>query len=314
MHDELASFLAFARARFPHTRLEQCLLDFTRARSTFANTNGVRFEVDTGIYGFVALFTTKDGRKTSSFNYSEARRRALGEPLSTWGQTAELMRQSAEQLDLAPVEGTFVGDIIITPQCLVEFLFMISRSLLGDEAMIKGTSPLRDSLGKQVASPPFTFRSCPVGGTIQDASFFTPDGFAAEDTAYIDGGILRDLGLSFYGSRKTGKARSPSGGGCWVVDGGSQDLAELIGSVEQGLLLGRYSGGEPSDNGDFSGVAKNSYLISSGKVVRPVTETMVAGNLAALLRSITGISRERVDFGASVLPWVRAGGVTVSGA
>jgi PmbA protein len=313
MHAELAAFLALARQRFPTTRLEQCLLDFTHAQATFANSNGVRFETDTGIYGFVAVFTTKNGRKSSSFNYSDVRRRELGEPLETWGQTGELLRQSAEQLDAKPVEGKFVGDIIVTPDCLVEILAMITRSLLGDEALIKGTSPLRDSLGTPVASPLFTLRSCPVGGAIQDGAFFTPDGFAAADTAYIDGGVLRDFGLSFYGSRKTGKVRSPSGGGCWVVDPGAQDLQELIGSVEQGLLLCRYSGSDPSDNGDFSGVAKNSYLIRSGRVERPVTETMIAGNLAALLRSSTGVSRQRVDLGTAVLPWIRTGGVTISG-
>jgi PmbA protein len=40
---------------------------------------------------------------------------------------------------------------------------------------------------------------------------------------------------------------------------------------------------------------------------------MIAGNLADLLLAVSAVSRERVDFGNAVLPWVRAGGVTISG-
>ena len=119
--------------------------------------------------------------------------------------------------------------------------------------------------------------------------------------------------LSLYGANKTGKPRAPNSGGCWVIDAGDQGLADLIASVERGILLNRFSGGKPSANGDFSGVAKNSYLIEGGRIARPVSETMLAGNLAGLLRAVSGVSKERVDFGASVYPWVKAGGVTISG-
>jgi PmbA protein len=124
---------------------------------------------------------------------------------------------------------------------------------------------------------------------------------------------LENLFLGLYGSKKTGKARCPSGGGCLTVDPGTSSLPELIGGIERGLLLCRFSGGEPSENGDFSGVAKNSYLIEKGKIVRPLTETMVSGNIVKLLKDINAVSRERIDFGNSVFPWLRAKGVCVSG-
>jgi PmbA protein len=44
-----------------------------------------------------------------------------------------------------------------------------------------------------------------------------------------------------------------------------------------------------------------------------VTETTIAGNLADLLLSISAVSSERIDFGRALLPWVRAGGLTISG-
>ena len=60
-------------------------------------------------------------------------------------------------------------------------------------------------------------------------------------------------------------------------------------------------------------MAKNSYYIEDGKIRGAVSETMINGNLDGLLRSITGISRETVADGYSVLPWLAADGIVVSG-
>ncbi len=312
MYDRLDAFLERARQHYPKTRLEQSILDFTASHAAFENTNGVRFQSDTGVYDFVALFTTKDGKKTSSFNATEAARRGLAEPLDRWGSVDELMRQSVEQLEPATVGEKFVGDLVITPDCLFTLLGLINDAFLGDEPLIKGSSRLKDSLGKCVAGPGLTLRSRPVSPEIQAGYFFTPEGFRAEDSALIDHGVLKGFNLSLYGSRKTGKPKAPNAGGCWVVDPGELPLADIVSTVQRGILLCRFSGETPV-NGDFSGVAKNSYLISGGKIDRPVKETMIAGNLADLLLAVTAVSRERIDFGSALLPWVRAGGVTISG-
>ena len=313
MYDHLAAFLERARKRYPKTCLEQCFFDFTASRSTFGNTNGARFQADTGLYELGAVFVTKEGKKASSLNYSGASRRALDKPLELWGRMDELMRQSGEQLDPGSVDGKFVGDLVITPECLADILFLINSVILGDEPLILATSPFKDSLGKQVASPVFTLRSCPVSPSIQAGYFFTPDGFRAEDSVLIEQGVLKGFNLSLYGSRKTGKPKAPNAGGCWVVDPGDTQLTDIIASVDRGILLCRFSGDRPSGNGDFSGVAKNSYMIAGGKIANPIAETTIAGNLADLLLAISAVSRERVDFGSALLPWVRADGVTISG-
>ena len=56
----------------------------------------------------------------------------------------------------------------------------------------------------------------------------------------------------------------------------------------------RFSGGMPGVNGDFSGVAKNSFLIENGKVTTPISETMISGNLAEMLNSIIAVSADTV--------------------
>lgn len=90
-------------------------------------------------------------------------------------------------------------------------------------------------------------------------------------------------------------------------------MDEIISKVQQGILLARYSGGNPSQNGDFSGVAKNSYYIENGKIQYPISETMVAGNLIDMQHNIIDISKERVDFGSGIYPWIAFSGITISG-
>lgn len=313
MHDRLAEFLGSCAKEHPKVKLEQCVLDFTVTKSFFANSNGVSLGESKGIYSFVAIFTAKEGAKASSFNYSGANRSSLDLPLLSWGTVGDLMRQSAEQIEAKTLLGKFEGDMIIAPHCLGEFLYSLESSYLGDYGLISGSSPYKSSLGKEIASSLLSLRSAPVSGLVQDGHFFTGDGFVAEDCPIIEKGVLRNFFLSLYGSNKTGLTRCPSGGGCLTVDAGSDSLADLIRGTGRGVLLCRFSGGSPSEDGDFSGVAKNSYLIENGRITGPLAGTMVSGNIVKLLKDIDGISRERVDFGDAIYPWIKAAGITISG-
>ncbi|MCK5131963.1 MAG: hypothetical protein KAR40_07415 [Candidatus Sabulitectum sp.] len=60
-------------------------------------------------------------------------------------------------------------------------------------------------------------------------------------------------------------------------------------------------------------MAKNSYYIENGEIKYPVSETMVAGNLKEMLKNIRHISKERVNNGGFIVPWITFSGVTVSG-
>jgi len=313
MYDRLREFIDYARSAYPTTRLEQCVLDFGRGESFYSNSNGAEFEERSGIYSFFAMFTSKDGTDASSFNYSGAAHRDLRKPLKDWGTIDALMRQSAGQTRVSSVDGSFEGDVILTPDCLGDFIGYVDSVYLGDYPLITGNSPWKDLLGKPVVSPLVSIRSEPNGPAIEAGYAYTGDGFRAENCPIIEAGTLRNFTLGLYGSNKAGKPRCPSGGGAIVVDPGDASLDDMVRDVKKGVLMARFSGGSPSDNGDFSGVAKNSYLIEDGRIVRPVGETMVAGNVAALFKAVRAVSRERVDYGSAILPYMLAGGVSVSG-
>lgn len=313
MYGLLNEFRAQLPKLFPQIRLMETIFNFSNAVNHFINSNGVDFISSKGLYSMSTVFTSKDGEKTSSFNYTGFSLAELEKSLLDRASLKNLLQQSVEHLNAEPLQGKFVGDVIITPDCLNELIQYYVYVYLSDRVLISGTSLFKDALDQEVASAKLTLHSAPVSAEISDGYFVTPDGFAAENVTVIDKGVLKSFMLSLYGANKTKKPRAKNSGGCWVVEPGEQSLEDMIRGVKKGLLVARYSGGNPSANGDFSGVAKNSYYIENGKVMYPVNETMISGNLAEVFKNIVGITQERIDFGAAILPYIHTSGVTISG-
>ncbi|MGF7108596.1 TldD/PmbA family protein [Treponema pedis] len=313
MYERLKEFLDYTKSEYPTLQLNQCILDFTRDEKNYANSNGVRFKETQGVYSFGAMFFAKDSKGTSSFNYSGASHLNLNTPLKDWGNIDEIMKQNCEQTDTKTFEGAFTGDIIITPASVMDFINTAVSLFMSDMPLITGTSIWKDKLGEKVISSLFTLRSNPRKPGIELENLYTNDGFKTQNTTLIEKGILKNFALSLYGAKKTGKARCVSGGESLIIECGNESKDSMIKNVKRGILLGRFSGGSPASNGDFSGIAKNSYLIENGKITMPLSETMIAGNLVKMLSEIITVSKERIDYGNTILPWIHSTGITISG-
>jgi len=309
MFERMGELLDYAARTYPTLRMGQSLLSFSDRRSRFLNSNGVDFTSRRGSYNASLMFTARDGTDVSSFNFTGFALPNLDRPLAECATADALMRQTTEQVRTGRIPGKFTGDLVITPDCLGDFLGFLTQGV-SDLPMVSGTSIYKDRIGDVVTAPTLTLSSCPqdlIGGY-----FLTGDGYPAENSVVVERGVLRSYLLSLYGARKTGLARARTAGGCEVVDAGARPLDALIGDVDRGLLVTRFSGGRPNEKGDFSGIAKNSYYIENGAVQYPIAETMISGNLAALLKNVADVSRERADFGFAVYPWCRVTGIGIS--
>jgi len=312
MYERLEEFLDHVASAYPHTILEQSILKFVAGESWFLNSNGVAFSTKRGHYDFEAMFTTKEGGSSSSFNSTGFSSNDLDVPIWERGSVERLIRQSSGQVKTTSVRGKYTGDIILTPDSVMSVLGFLTHGI-SDIPLITGTSVFKDKLGEKIAPEVLTVHSSPLSGELVQNYFVTGDGYPAGDCTIVNGGTLTSFLLSLYGARKTGGKRSVSGGGCFIVEPGGGSFEDLVKSVSKGILVCRISGGHPGDNGDFSGIAKNSYLIENGEITEPVSETMISGNAAGMLREIRGISKDRVNFGGTLLPWIQFGGLTISG-
>jgi PmbA protein len=134
---------------------------------------------------------------------------------------------------------------------------------------------------------------------------FSADASATPPLYFVRAGRLLALAPSLYGSRKTGLPHVPTASAGWDLAAGASSRDELVAGVRRGALVGRLSMGSPASNGDFSGVIKNSFAIDDGTIGSALSETMISGNVAQMLRDIVAVSRERLDTGAFRLPWLR---------
>jgi PmbA protein len=310
IYEKIETFLRDVKVDYPKIILEQAATIYIDTRKTVLNSNGVHHQVHQGHFDFWGMFTAKDGEKTSSFNYSSVGMNQLNQEFLEVGTFKTLFKQSIEQLDQQSLNQKFEGDIIISPDCLQDFLYNLTLPL-SDNQMLDGTSILKGNIGQQVAHNDFTFTMSPRNTDLVPGLLNT-DGYITENETVFENGVLRNYLLSDYAANKLRLKRNRSGASHYCVNAGRSKLKELVGSVKKGVLLNRFSGGYPSVAGDFSGVAKNSYYIEQGEIIAPIKEVMISGNIFEVFKSIRGISQERVNFGTSLLPWIHSEGVTIS--
>jgi PmbA protein len=306
-------FLEQVRGEFPKIVLEGMTSEFNSGKTAYANSNGVEFLNDTENYYVTTSFAAKDGEKASSFNFHGLNLSSLTRPFMDLGMQRTLFDESVRSLDARMVDGKFTGKVIVTPACDDMIWQTILGCFLSDMSMIEGTSRWKDALGTKVADSKLTFRASPLHPSVVSGERFTLDGFESRDTDFISNGVLTSFALSLYGANKTGKPRAGNTAfGNIEVAAGGTSLADMIKSIDRGILLNRFSGGSPGPSGDISGVAKNSFLIENGKVTDALKETMVSFNIVDVLMNIPAISRERCENGVTVLPWCCFDGITIS--
>lgn len=312
MHERLSQFLKDVRDTYPECLLKQCLLRYTRTRTLRLNTAGLQLDSTEGYYHHGVRFLSKRNGKTSSINYSGAYANDLEKDLLSWGGLRSAIENSSREIAAQAFEGRLEGPIVVSPEAFT-VLLNLWASHLKDERLISGTSRFKSSIDKPVASPMLTIEFEPRNPSFAKQDFFTEDGYGSEPSTLIRNGVLKSYMLSDYGARKTKLPRGENSGVNWVVAGGVKPLGELFGDIEKGLFLGRISGGIPAVNGDFAIVAKNSFLIESGFITKPVTELVLSGNIFDIFSAVTAVSRERSSDGMTMAPWVCVEGLTAVG-
>ncbi|MDR0273202.1 MAG: TldD/PmbA family protein [Clostridiales bacterium] len=306
-------YLENVKEFFPKIIIESFSSHCNIGEAAYVNSNGVCFSQKNESYSFSSMFVGKDGEKSSSFNFGGANLANMNTPFLDSGMHRRLLEESEKSINTKMLDKKFTGKIIVTPACDDMIWGTILQNFLGDRPMIEGTSRWKDALGTSVSDRKLTLRAVPLHENIVGGQRFTIDGFATQNVDFISEGILKSFALSLYGANKTDKPRADTSPYNLEVSAGETSLDEMIKGIDRGILLNRFSGGSPGASGDISGVAKNSFLIENGKITDALQETMISFNILDAIKNISAISKERVNSGASILPWCCFDGITVSG-
>jgi PmbA protein len=305
----ISGLLDYRRAATPKFTLAEGAAAHRLRRFHLLTTGGSDLSGSCGWYELGALGSAREGARASSISYGGGFTHDLRSqaPQDLFG-LGDLMREAERQIHTQPVGDKFVGDVVFQPGAVADLVNWLVGQL-SDTSLVAGTSLYKSKLGEQVAAPLFTLRSRFDAAGVMPVS---ADGFVAPPVTVVERGTLRTALPTLYGSRKTGLAHVPTPGGGWWLEAGATPVAEMVGTVERGALVGRLSMGLPASNGDFSGVIKNAFLVRGGEVGPALAETMVTGNMAQMLRSIVAASRETREGEGWRLPWLRVSGLHFS--
>ena len=312
-HERLDEFVGLCREEYPQVLFERCSVSFRGEEKLYVNTNGAQLESKRGCYIYTAMFTAKRGQTVTSFNYFGNASESVNQKIIDSPMAKTLIDQSVMLLDAKSLDTSFTGTVLLAPQAVEDFLSFYAQSFLSDMPMMQKTTPLFDKLGEKIAGEKLVWSCQPKHPGLAAGYDITGDGYQAEDMTVIENGVLKNFMLSRYGAKKSGKDRSPNTGGANIVQPGEQAFGDMIKDIKEGVLLNRFSGGNPAPNGDFSGVIKNSFLIKNGKLSHGISEAMINGNLLEMFNNISGISKETMNFGDGILPYIACEGLLVSG-
>jgi PmbA protein len=313
MHQRVEECIHDIKSKYPLINLRNIGLEHNLKSEIFANSTGLILEQKQGYYGFGSLFSASQNNKVSSFNYRHGSLRELSKPLMSFMALEQSIRETEQLISAAPLQSSFEGDIVVDPMCFFDDFIHPFINTISDSSMIAAKSVFRDKLNQIIFNQGLSLSACPQNKNAATQDFYDGEGFETENFDVVKNGTLKSFLLSPYASRKIKIARTPTSSQHFSVASGSKKYSELLQQCKKGLLLNRFSGGRPSENGDFSGVAKNSFLIEDGKITQALNEVMVSGNIFTLLAGDCDFSTETLNNGSIQSPWAYLRGVKISG-
>ena len=300
--------------KFPKLKVESCISEHIRVKGLYMNSYDTCYENKKGVYHFSIGYAGHEGEKSSHTYGSVAKLIDLDTPFIKCNLTEKEMSDTEKQASPEALNDKFTGTVIFTPNCVDDVVFgTILGNFVSDSPLIEGTSIWKDKIGEQVADSRINLRLAPGDKRILLGQNYTGEGFLSEDFDIIRNGELKAFLLTQYAANKTGNKRSPNTSSAIICDPGEKTLDEIISGVEKGIIVGRFSGGRPGANGEFSGVAKNAFLVENGKITKALSETMISDNLPEMLFRLRDISKEVLEDGTCSIPYMAFDGVTISG-
>lgn len=311
MRNLIKNFVEKAEKKYPQIKLRSVTCKFNQGRTHFMNSNGVEANIRKGYYSFSVLFNAQDEKVSSGMNYDGLDFTDFDIDLLAEDRFGRIFSHTISHLKAEKLGKNIKGKVIFMPQCWQQFLsFALNHISAG--SLISKTSRLQDKIGEKVVSELFHLESRPQDKIFANPNFLTADGIETENIVIFDKGVLKTYLLDLWGKNKLGEDKVSNFASRLYMPQGQDSLDQMISGIEEGILVGRFSGGTPNTNGDFSGIAKNSFYIKDGKIDKALSETMISGNLFDVLENIYATSSEVYQNGSCHLPFIASDGVSIS--
>ena len=171
--------------------------------------------------------------------------------------------------------------------------------LLETTQIERGTTPFSEKIDKQIANESVTA----IDEGLTDGAFgslsIDDEGMETQKTTLIERGVLKGFLSDRAGEMRTGHKRTGSGRRQnhtyapasrmrnTYITGGKYNPAQLIESIDQGLYCKSMGGGSVGPTGQFNFSVEEGYLISKGKLTKPVKGATLIGEAKDIMPRIS---------------------------
>ena len=299
--------------QFPKVLVMQMIASHDKVHTLYRNSNGTEFDTKESYYEVTLEFSAFEGERGTGLSYTSFSTRDLDKPFLEMGDVRKQLEDAEASLIEASIGGKFEGKVILTPAAMAMFAYMLGENYMGATRVLSGESMWLNKIGEKVASEKLTVSLAAEDPRLVRTHHFTDDGFSAENVKLIENGVLKSHMLNLYVAKKTGRPVTMNSSYNVVIEPGETPYADMLAKLDKGLIVGGFSGGEPGANGEFSGVAKNSFYVENGKIQGAVSEVMISGNLESLFVNLIDLSSELLSDGSMAAPYMMTDGVVISG-
>ncbi len=186
-------------------------------------------------------------------------------------------------------------------------------SALNGSSVHQKNSFLINKLGKKVASGKLTLVDDPFIVSGRGSRLFDREGLASKRRTVFEEGILKNYFIDTYYGKKLEMEPTSGSTSNLVFKPGGKDLDGLVASLEKGILVTGFNGGNCNGStGDFS-YGIEGFLIEKGKLTRPVSGMNITGNMKQLWMDLAEVGSDARDDSAWRTPSLLFNNVDFSG-
>lgn len=212
--------------------------------------------------------------------------------------------------------------ILLTAKA-ADLLWDTVQAALNGRQVLEGASPWSDRLGEVVMADPLTLSQQPDTGPYSCP--FDDEGSPTQPLLLIREGRLQQ----FYGDRTTGRLLGTGttgngfrpGMGSYPTPGlvnlliqpGKGSLCDLIGQLDDGLVVDQLLGGGAGISGEFSVNVELGYRVQKGQITGRVKDTMIAGNVYTVLKQLVALGDDADWNGPCYTPSLIVEGISTTG-
>lgn len=297
-------------------------LSIAHGTQAIASSTGIRAAFEGARAGGYLFGMCVDGDTVGSFSYDGDTTRKADDLLPLLKAAFRRFADKCAGALGAQHGESFRGTVILPPDTVQEFLIGNLMGVLGANTVRMGNSPFAGKVGQKIASPLFNLTEEGPGLSQFPMAPFDREGCLRQRTPLISEGVLNGFLYNAYEARAAGKVSTghASGGAASMPSVGASSLSLAAGkttltdlmTVDQAIVVTRFSGSTNPVTGDFSGVIKGGFWLKDGERTA-IEETTMAGNLYDCLQNISAVSQERRVMNGSVsMPTIRIEDVSVT--